>query len=225
MSLTHSLKIVTNGLVLCLDAGSKKSYPGTGNVWRDLSGNGNNGTLTNGPTFSSANGGSIVFDGNNDHATLGSPSKLTALFGTNTVSVDVWLRRSANIDGQRIVFDSGTSENIQIDCISNQLAFSIGTPSAVRSLRSVSLDLDIWYNYIGVYNGSTITTYLNSIQSSQVSQSGNIATDSGGFFIAAYTSSGWNFPGRIAIVKVYNRALTIQEIQQNFNATRGRYGI
>ncbi len=63
MSLLHSPKIVTNGLVLCLDAASRKSYPGTGNVWRDLSGNGNNGTLTNGPTFSSANGGSIVFDG------------------------------------------------------------------------------------------------------------------------------------------------------------------
>jgi hypothetical protein len=225
MSLTHSLKIVTNGLVLCLDAGSKKSYPGTGNIWRDLSGNGNDGTLTNEPTFSDANSGAIIFDGNNDHATLGSPSKLNALFGTNTVSVDVWLRRSANINGQRIVFDSGSGEHIQIDIDLNQLAFLIKSSSYIRSVRSSPIDLNVWYNYVGVYNGSTITTYLNSILSSQVSQSGNIATDSGGFFIASYTYSAFNFPGRIASVKVYNRALTPEEIKQNFNALRGRYGI
>ena len=62
MALQYSPRIVTNGLVLCLDAGSRKSYGGTGNVWRDLAGS-NNGTLTNGPTFSNANAGSIVFDG------------------------------------------------------------------------------------------------------------------------------------------------------------------
>ena len=69
MALHHSPRIVTNGLVLCLDAGSRKSYGGTGNVWRDLAGS-NNGTLTNGPTFSSANGGSIAFDGTNDYVSF-----------------------------------------------------------------------------------------------------------------------------------------------------------
>jgi hypothetical protein len=60
-------EINESGLVLCLDAGNTKSYPGSGTTWTDLSGNGNTGTLVNGPTYSSANGGSIVFDGSNDY--------------------------------------------------------------------------------------------------------------------------------------------------------------
>jgi hypothetical protein len=225
MSSSASPDIVTNGLVLCLDAADRKSYPGSGATWFDRSGNGNNGTLTNGPTFNGGNGGSIVFDGNDDNITLGSPSKLTALFGTNEVSVDIWLTRTSNITSQKILFDSGNGERIQIDCISNQLAFSIATSSSIRSLRSSFLDLNVWYNYVGTYNGSNITTYLNSIQSSQVAQTGNIATDSGGFFIASYTSAGFNFPGRIASAKLYNRALSPKEIKQNFNATKSRFGL
>jgi hypothetical protein len=223
--LAHSPSIVMNGLVLALDAANTKSYPGSGTTWTDLSGGSNTGTLTNGPTYSSANGGSIVFDGSNDYVALGTPTALTALFGTSAVSVELWLRRSANITSQKIVFDSGSSEYIQIDINSNQLAFGIGTSSFIRTARSAILDLDVWYNFVGVYNGSTITSYLNSIQSSQVSQTGNIATDSGGFFIASYYTSGFNFPGIIAAVKVYNRALTAAEISQNFNALRGRYGL
>ena len=70
MALSHSPKIVTDGLVLCLDAGDRKSYSGSGTTWSDRSGNGYNATLNNGPTFNSANGGSIDFDGSNDYATI-----------------------------------------------------------------------------------------------------------------------------------------------------------
>ena len=67
MGLAHSPSLVMNGLVLALDAANPKSYPGSGTTWTDLSGRGNTGTLTNGPTYSSANGGSLVFDGTNDY--------------------------------------------------------------------------------------------------------------------------------------------------------------
>ena len=77
MGVTYNPKIVTDGLVLALDAANVKSYPGSGTTWTDMSGNGNNVTLTNGPTFSSDNGGSIVFDGVNDTATLSNPSTLS----------------------------------------------------------------------------------------------------------------------------------------------------
>ena len=84
MGLSHSPSLVMNGLVLCLDAGNSKSYPGTGTTWTDLSGNGNNGTLTNGPTYSSANGGSLVFDGTNDYTQ-------TPLSGTfPQITVEFW---------------------------------------------------------------------------------------------------------------------------------------
>ena len=72
-------RIVSNGLVLCLDAANKRSYPGTGTTWTDLSGNSNNGTLTNGPTFSAGNMGSILFDGTNDY--VGSfPTQISAIY-------------------------------------------------------------------------------------------------------------------------------------------------
>jgi hypothetical protein len=67
MALSHSPSIVTDGLVLCLDAGNPKSYPGSGTTWTDLSGNGNNGTLVNGVGYSGDNLGSLSFDGVNDY--------------------------------------------------------------------------------------------------------------------------------------------------------------
>ena len=93
-------KIVTSGLVLCLDAANKRSYPGTGTTWTDLSGNSNNGTLTNGPTFSAGNQGSIVFDGTNDYA-------YQSLFTnaiTTTLTFDVWVKFSdAGSSGRYII--------------------------------------------------------------------------------------------------------------------------
>ena len=67
MALSHSPSIVTNGLVLCLDAANSKSYPGSGTTWTDLSGRGNNGTLVNGVGYNSGNLGSLVFDGVDDY--------------------------------------------------------------------------------------------------------------------------------------------------------------
>jgi hypothetical protein len=79
--------IVTDGLILSLDAANNKSYPRSGTTWNDLSGNGNNGTLVNGPTFSSANGGSIVFDGTNDVVS----TTLVQTF-VNELTVETWYR-------------------------------------------------------------------------------------------------------------------------------------
>lgn len=76
MSIYGGPDIITDGLVFCLDAANSKSYPGTGTAWTDLSGNDNNGTLTNGPTFDSSNGGSIVFDGVNDQVNCGNITEI-----------------------------------------------------------------------------------------------------------------------------------------------------
>jgi len=90
MAVGYNPRIVTDGLVLALDAGNTKSYPGSGTTWTDLSGNGNTGTLTNGPTFDSANGGSIVFDGTNDYVQVtGSITVTSATFIT-------WIKRDGN---------------------------------------------------------------------------------------------------------------------------------
>lgn len=100
MGLTHSPKIVTNGLVLALDAANNKSYPGSGVTWYDLSGNGNNGTLTNGPTFNVGNLGSIVFDGTNDYVSFNNSGTSTSFdFGTGDMTFTFWMLPSAWGDG------------------------------------------------------------------------------------------------------------------------------
>jgi hypothetical protein len=110
--------IVTNGLALYLDAGNASSYPGSGTNWTDLSSNGRNGTLTNGPTYSATNGGSIVFDGTNDFVQcLGSLTVTAATFVS-------WIRRNGNqnqYDG--ILFSRGTNTTGMNFQVSNQLGY------------------------------------------------------------------------------------------------------
>jgi hypothetical protein len=223
---TISSGIVTDGLVLWLDAGITPSYPGSGTTWSDISGNRNNGTLTNGPTYSNSNGGSIGFDGVDDYVSLGNPTSLASLFGSSAVSINFWLKRSANITTQKIIFDSGTNEHIQLDIISNQLSFNLTTGTGItKSGASNTLDLNVWYNYVGVYDGSNITTYLNSIQITQIAKTGNILTDSGSFQISGWPAGGYVFTGGISSVKIYNKALSATEVLQNFNAQKALFGL
>ena len=103
MGIKYNPRVVTDGLVFCVDAASKRSYLGTGTTWTDLAGS-NNGTLTNGPTFSSDNGGSIVFDGSDDYVLLGNDINL----GTSA-SITVWIKgiRRGTIAGATSSTDGG----------------------------------------------------------------------------------------------------------------------
>ena len=94
--LAHGPSIITQGLVLALDAADRNSYPGTGTAWTDLSGNGNNGTLTNGPTYNSANGGSIVFDGSNDYVNFSYNSSLN--IGGLNITLSSWVRPTSLVN-------------------------------------------------------------------------------------------------------------------------------
>ena len=87
--------IITRGLILHLDASAPSSYPGSGTTWSDISGNNHVGTLTNGPTFSTDGGGSIVFDGTNDYVTI--PDSPNWDFGTGEFSIEMAL---SNQNGQ-----------------------------------------------------------------------------------------------------------------------------
>ena len=108
MGLSHSPRIVTDGLVFCVDAGDKMSYPGAGTTWTDLSKNRNNGTLINGPTFDSANGGSISLDGSNDYISVGSFNEDSS----QDLSVMVWV--------YPIVLDGGSSSGKDYSWIINK---------------------------------------------------------------------------------------------------------
>ena len=223
--------IVQSGLVLNLDAGVSSSYPGSGTTWTDLSGNGNNGTLVNGVGSNSDNGGSLSFDGVNDYVTGNTPSGLD-LSQPCTVNIWVYFNNFTQVNPRIIeVQDSIYSIQVLRDGASTRLAtknsnFQGGFDSTTWFVPSTS----IWYNISVVWNPSTTTTilYLNSVLQSSVGSTDVGAGNQANKYVLGDRSDfvgSTILNGSIAQVSIYNRALTSQEVQQNFNATRSRYGI
>ncbi len=223
-----------NGLVLCLDAGNAKSYPGSGTTWTDLSGNGRNGTLANGPTYSSANGGSIVFDGTDDYVSKSSWINPP----TNNFSIGCWVRFSDNINDRYVLSfgrDIGGSTGglaliaYGFNAVSDFLFFECGS-SVGRVSSGIVPSLNIWYYITVTADGTSTKFYLNGELRNTSSQgSGAIAPTPtlsvGSYVNGSGTPSTFFHSGNIAQVSIYNRALSASEIQQNFNALRGRFGI
>ena len=228
MALAHSPKIVTDGLVLALDAGNAKSYPGSGTTWTDLSGNGNNGTLTNGPTYSSSNGGSIVFDGTNDYVNLTSASLLPVGTSDRTIVAFVrtptsfpelylhaihWGTASANQSFGLAIFSNGGLNTHPWSGAPSQGTVVVGTDYCLAVSYTHSSTLHkFWIN--GVSQGAGVSRAINTG-----------TTDARVGARIDNPIEDWGPNGKIYNVLVYNRTLTDNEIQQNFNATRSRFGI
>jgi hypothetical protein len=229
MGIAYNTSVVRNGLVLHLDAANVKSYPGSGTTWTDLSGNGNNGTLVNGPTYNGANNGSVVFDGANDYVSVTNNSNLTP---TNTASLSFWIKPTsypASFNAVGGWSRSGTGGGIMIDMnSSNGLYFYVGDSSWASTFLPGGQrpTLNVWTNVVGTYDGSTLILYTNAIQRSSASATKTITYANKFFEIGQYGQGTANrFTGEISSTLFYNRALTAAEIRQNFEATRGRYGI
>ena len=224
MATRYSPAIVTSGLVLCLDAANRKSYPGSGTSWYNLSGTINTGTLTNGPTFSAANMGSIVFDGVDDYVTgIGSSIVPTS---TAAYTVSVWCYRNTNNTGYKELLAQWTNANS-----GNSFFFGFDN-SAVRftdNWNPITVagagNTNVWMNLVGVYTVSNAYIYLNGVLAA-TKGSGFTYTGTGPLIIGRQGElSSEYFDGRISNVKVYNRALTATEILQNYNATKSRFGL
>jgi len=234
MSAAAGPNIIEKGLVLCLDAGNKKSYSGAGNVWKDLAGS-NNGSLTNGPTFSSENGGSIVFDGSNDYV-----GRNTALNVGSNFSVFAWVNPGAinvrnGIVGNSYLYSSGVgwlfSTATNYGGTLNTFFISVGSDNAYRTADNSSITLNAW-NYMGgivTNGGQDIKLYVNGIETSYLHGAGLLTSNT-----VTYTTPQFyvgrridslpeSFIGSIATTQIYNRTLTPQEILQNYNATKGRF--
>ena len=218
--------IITSGLVLHLDAGNTSSYPGSGTTWTDLSGNGNNGTLINGPTYSSANGGSIVFDGVNDKVSAFS----TQISGTGSKTISSWIKISttsrAGIAGTRSLADWGWAFTVNRNGTGN-LAF-YDTRGSELSVAA-GLGTNIWYNVCVTYDDSRIVTlYVNGYQVG-IPSTPFSALNLSNFKGIIGNEDEWENPsyhpfnGNIAQVAIYNRALTVAEVLQNYNALRPRF--
>jgi hypothetical protein len=216
-----------NGLVLYLDAANRNSYPGSGTSWTDLSGNSNNGTLTNGPTFSSNNLGSIVFDGTNDYVIDSSTVNIPT--GNSSRTIQIWIYPKTDtcplvqlgIGGNQIYIMSfynitGTSylftDGINVD---NNITFS-GTNLPT---------LNAWNHMTFGNSGQNWFYYLNGISKLSGTWSVTLNTVGQKYVIGNRDDVSVNpTNGNIAQTLIYNRALTATEILQNYNATKSRFG-
>ena len=236
--------IVTQGLVLDLDAAKRDSYAGTGTAWNDISGNRNNGTLTNGPTFNSGNGGSIVFDGSNDYY-LGNFSSIinNTTTGTSPIfTISNWIFLTANsgiIDGLGRVSPSEAQSWAHYYRYTNPSGPTINFNkvnsgiSNIRTFQVVSQANVIlpnrWNNIVTIYNSGTVLFYLNGSQitNSITANDGSTTIVNNNFSLifgkSNLGSGGESLNGRIANYIIYNRALSASEILQNYNATKTRY--
>ena len=232
MGLAHSPKIVTNGLVLCLDAGNTKSYPGSGTAWTDLSGRGNNGTLTNGPTYSSTNGGSVVFDAVDDYVTVPHNSNINLV---DTVSLEAWVKYTTTTNTVLIEkSNDNTHYQLQIFAgyqgspgIAGQLVFMLQPDSNNWVVSGIITNNGNWHHVVGTYDrgATTAKIYVNGILRNTNSSILTGPTTNAQPVLMGSRSGVSGFGGSISGVKIYNRALSAAEIQQNFTALRGRYGI
>ena len=229
MGLGHSPRIVTDGLVLALDAGNTKSYPGSGSTWTDLSGNGNNGTLESGVGYTADNGGSLTFDGTDDHVTI--PANSDFVFGSSTdFTIEAWIYITGYQTRNQIItsYPGPVAGNWIFWVIEGKLGFYLygtGSPFNVTWKGSSSIPLNQWSYVTLTRIGNTWTVFFNGISDRTETTSrsmGNLNP----LRIGNYAESTQYFDGNIPIVRIYKgKGLTPQEVQQNFNALRGRYGI
>ena len=242
MSFHYSPKIITEGLVLYLDAANTHSYPGVGTTWSDLSRSENTGTLINGPTFNSANGGSIVFDGTNDLV------EITGIENITSFSISVWFKMTGpgntggftntyynslfginsvtNPTTRRILVSTSTNPSIAEGRILVQMGgsnyFSDNTSIGITTTNA-------WNNVVYTFAANTARLYINGIVQTSQSNSGvtfPFVSDSK-LYVGAYSNPivAYAMLGNIAQTQIYNRALSASEVLQNFNATKTRFGL
>ena len=232
-------QIVTNGLVLALNAADRNSYVSGSTTWNDISGNNNSGSLVNGPTFNSGSGGSIVFDGTNDY--VSSPYLPS---GTNPFTYNVWIYLSQNING---IF-GGTNKGaylflgsaigvMEITLLTDTNTagppdklglsrYAGGTTGTCFITVTGLIQIQKWYNISITHTGTSQVVYLNGVQIG----TGNVSTN----FVSGTSRIGGNImdssysgylAGSIASTYLYNRALSAQEILQNYNAQKSRFNL
>jgi hypothetical protein len=231
MSIVSGPKIIEDGLVLYFDAANQKSYPLTGTVWFDLSGNNYNGVIANGPVFENTFLGGINCDPVNDF-----------LYVNNTfnfldyITIDLVYRRDSNLGSiDNIIYNK--EDSWELRDLNGDLSWAIRTSNVVWFWKDTGYDVAIGetLQVTLTYDGSSIKTYVNgSLIESYV---GNYSLGGGGVLNKPTTypklnsrgsnMTSWSQGGDHTFFnfKIYNRALTVSEVKQNFEANRGRYGI
>ena len=227
MGLSHSPSIVTDGLVLCLDAANKRSYPGTGTTWADLVG-GNDGALTHSPTFSSDNGGAFTFDGTDDHILL--PSNLISGNGPLSLSF-VFSVGSSSYNSDKKMFSYGHTHNGEMFAFTfegNGIRWRHFGGNITYGANQISANTIKFVTMVLDSNATTtddLKCYIDAVEYAGSRTAGSDQTINITFgaerYIGRYSNTYWS--GKVFMFQYYNRALSADEIRQNYNATKGRY--
>jgi len=225
MAFYRGPKIVTSGIQLYLDAADRNSYAGSGTSWNDLSGNANNATLVNGVSYVSSNSGALVFDGSDDYGTVS--NDMTS--GTGNFAVSVWVYKTDTVEN-RYVWDFGSNGGTLVSGTSIAQGFryynpTTGVGSSLYTSGPVHAE-NTWYNIVISRISGTTYFYSNGSLVTSGADGGNIGTWGTTFSIGRYGGGGYVHQGRISNILVYkNKGLTPNEVLQNFNAMRGRFGV
>ena len=232
MSTQGGPDIITNGLVLALDGANRKSNPGSGTTWTDLSGNGKDGSLANGASFQTTNGGSVAFDGVNDRVTLYASNQL---IGNQYATLEAWIKSSddgtgsgatANFLGTRV----GQNMSINRYSTTNTAVFLTDFTSGNLNapIGSINVFDQNWHHIVGVNNFGICSLYVDgTLEGTNSTKSGqNIDLNAEVMAIGNDTNNtSRTFYGEVAIARIYNRALSTSEVLQNYNAVKSRFGL
>lgn len=229
MGIAYNTSIVRNGLVLHLDAANPKSYPGSGTVWNDLSGQGNNGTLINSPSFVSSQGGYLTFNGTNQTASVVKPFPNI----TGTITQEIWLYLNT-LSGTRSVLHKGNHYSLQISGTNtytwaDSTVYSYAT-YGTRTATGIGTT-GVWKQIVVTKDSSfSVRVYVNGeLRDTRTGFGSSITARDSTLWIVGYSDTDTTptapIDGRVSCAKIYNRALSDAEIAQNFEALRGRYGI
>ena len=214
-------KVVTDGLVLALDAADRNSYPGSGTAWTDLSGRGNNGTLVNGVGYNSANFGSLSFDGSNDYVsgsipTLNNWSMCLWYLSTDITSQSVFYPFSGTTGANGLGFGGTFDVNTN-----NRWYFFDGTNNSFSN-SNTAVTTNVWYYLVVTKSSTTYNLYTNGSLSLNTTGADLSLTQ---YNLGRRGDGFWYTKGNIAQASLYNRALSAAEVSQNYNALRSRFGI
>ena len=239
---TGTENIIKSGLQLYVDAGRYNSYSGTGTNWVDLSGEGNNGTLINQTSYTTTGVGSMSFDGTDDYVNFGNPVDLQI---TNNLTIDVWLRaNSAGNYTTAVAKSNGATGGftVQLRGLVNEWRFWVNF--GVNTLGNGSnngwyyanfpktWNDSKWHHFVGIWNGNTKTVdiYIDGILGTTNAggnpsgESGSIGNYNGNLVVGSETGGNNPLNGDVSSLKVYNISLTPEQVLQNFNAQKYRFG-
>jgi hypothetical protein len=207
-------------LIRSYDVSNMLSYPGSGTTLADVSGNAVDGTLVNGVGYNNSNGGSLVFDGNDDYVSFSS-----GFSSTDNLTYEAWVNPS-NLSSSGVILnhDSWSNGYVHFQFMGNLLQFALNGESDKYS--TFSFNTNTWYQVAAVYSKSakTISFYVNGSLTNTENYSNPPAVTNTNLKMGAWDGSRF-FAGKIGLVRIYNSALGASDIQPNFNGSKTRFGL